>query len=73
MSNLNLVLLRTLVSSDPALFELDIRLIQSESDTERDAIVSERLSLLNECMDKVIKDLMALTSGTIKPTADVSA
>ena len=57
--------LRTLVSTDPAFFELDVRLVLAKSDTERDAIVSERLSLLNECMDNVIENLMALTSGKI--------
>lgn len=44
----------------------DDRLALAESDTERDAIVSERLSLLHEGVDNVVANLVALTSGTIK-------
>ena len=51
---------RTLVHHNPTFLELDVRLAMAESDTERDAIARERLSLLHEGIDNVVANLRFL-------------
>ena len=51
---------RTLVHHNPTFLELDVRLAMAESDTERDAIAAERLSLLHEGIDTVVTNLRFL-------------
>ena len=51
---------RTLVHHNPTFLELDVRLAMAESDTERDAIARERLSLLHQGIDNVVTNLRFL-------------
>lgn len=51
---------RTLVHHNPAFLDLDVRLALAESDTERDVIARERISLLNEGINNVVANLRFL-------------